>query len=347
MMVCVPQTEAEAGGSGTFRRLWRAWLTAQGIPWTSDIHATYDILFLNAWQTSYAHSYAAKRRLPHLRVVHRVDGAGKDYGRTDGADALQQAVNTLADLTIFQSAYSRHSTRERYGIIGLDGPIIFNPVDTDHYNPQGERLSLASLPAPSPGRWRVVTAIWSHNRRKGAWRIPGLARANPDLDFIFIGNAVFESRLPNLYHLGKLDHVQMAQALRSGDVFLNLSENDPCPNIVLEALASGLPVVYTPSGGTPELVGADGGLAAASDAEVGPAVRQLAQELAQHKTLARQRAVTHFSQDPIFSQYWAAIQASQRRPLPARWRHYFSYGQVARQWVQDKLINYQDWTGRA
>src|SRR5262249_50166298 len=39
-----------------------------------------------------------------------------------------------------------------------------------------------------------------------------------------------------------------------------LKNNDPCPSIVLEALATGLPVIYCNSGGTPELVG-DAGVA--------------------------------------------------------------------------------------
>jgi glycosyltransferase involved in cell wall biosynthesis len=36
--------------------------------------------------------------------------------------------------------------------------------------------------------------------------------------------------------------------------------NDPCPNAVLEALATGLPVLYSSSGGVPELVGDDAGV---------------------------------------------------------------------------------------
>ena len=40
--------------------------------------------------------------------------------------------------------------------------------------------------------------------------------------------------------------------------------NDPCPNVVLEALACGVPVVHSASGGTPELVG-DGGIGVPSE----------------------------------------------------------------------------------
>lgn len=338
MRICLPSVEREEGGSGTFRRLWRGWLTQQDIPWTEDLDAEYDVLFVNAWQTPYSLVYRHKVRLPHLRVVQRVDGAGKDYGRTDGADMIQQAVNTLADATIFQSDYSRHSTMRKYKIIGLDGETIYNPVDTEHYTPNGTRLDL-----PPTGKLRVVSAIWSPNRRKGGWRVPLLAQANPDLEFIFIGRAPFKSAPPNVRCLGLMDHYQLAAALRSGDLFLNLSENDPCPNIVLEAMASGLPILYVPSGGTPELVGAEGGLPIENDAAFRPQLERIRADLAAYQAAARYRAVQHFAPNKIFPQYWAVIEAARRREMPSFLRHKFSQGQMIRRWVWDKMVNYQDW----
>jgi glycosyltransferase involved in cell wall biosynthesis len=51
---------------------------------------------------------------------------------------------------------------------------------------------------------------------------------------------------------------------RRAHVLLHPKVNDPCPNVVLEALACGLPVVHSESGGTPELVG-DAGVGVGSD----------------------------------------------------------------------------------
>ena len=299
MKICIPAIDREQGGSGTFRQTWRTWLTRQKIAWTDDLNAEYDVLFVNAWQNRYRAVHQHKARNPKVRVVHRVDGAGKDYGRTDGADSLQQAVNTLADLTIFQSDYCRRSTMQKFHIIGLDGPTIYNPVDVEAFTPDGDvHPDIAQIDGP-----RVLTAIWSPNPRKGAWRVPMLARANPDVHFVFIGQTAFDDSPPNLHRFGAMDHAQLAAAMRSSDVFLNLSENDPCPNIVIEAQACGLPVIYVPSGGTPELVSEDTGLPFAEDAAFRPALDQILGDLPRRKAAARAWTVTQFHQDHIFAQY--------------------------------------------
>jgi glycosyltransferase involved in cell wall biosynthesis len=42
---------------------------------------------------------------------------------------------------------------------------------------------------------------------------------------------------------------------RRAHLLLHTKYNDPCPTVVVEAMASGLPVVFSESGGVPELVG--------------------------------------------------------------------------------------------
>ena len=53
---------------------------------------------------------------------------------------------------------------------------------------------------------------------------------------------------------GRLDRDQMAALYRDADLMLNASRVDNMPNAILEALASGLPVVTTDAGGIPFIV---------------------------------------------------------------------------------------------
>src|SRR5262249_28398023 len=74
---------------------------------------------------------------------------------------------------------------------------------------------------------------------------------------------------PLAAELGVSDHVDVvgryaqrdAPALfRRAHLLLHTKVNDPCPSVVLEAMACGLPVVYARSGVVPELVGGEAGI---------------------------------------------------------------------------------------
>jgi len=43
-------------------------------------------------------------------------------------------------------------------------------------------------------------------------------------------------------------------------LYVHAQYNDVCPSTVIEAMACGLPIVYSASGGTPELVGPEAGI---------------------------------------------------------------------------------------
>ncbi len=58
----------------------------------------------------------------------------------------------------------------------------------------------------------------------------------------------------HVHFAGRLDREQVARLLRSADVCLNPSLADNMPNSVLEAMASGVPVVSTCVGGVPYIV---------------------------------------------------------------------------------------------
>ena len=284
------------------------YLESHGIPWTDEIDEHHDILFVNSFMVDYNLIKRVKKRLKWVRVVQRVDGSARDYGRFGDADNRQARVNLLTDLTIFQSRYSKYSTREKFKVISQEGPIIYNAVDINLFSPEGEKLYL-------PHRVKVCHVTFSTNPKKGVRAVYEVAGANPDIDFILCGLYEDFPQIPNIHFLDYLGREELSQVMRSCDLLLFFSENEACPNVVLEGLASGLPVLYKDSGGTPELVEGCG-----LPVEVSNFREQLERVLdckGELSTAARARAVEHFSPDVIFPQYLKAIEQAERRPLPA------------------------------
>ncbi len=74
--------------------------------------------------------------------------------------------------------------------------------------------------------------------------------------FVFAGDGPMRSTLaamcPDAVFLGSISHARVAQAMASADVFMFPSATDSLGNVVLEAQASGLPVLVTDKGGPRE-----------------------------------------------------------------------------------------------
>jgi glycosyltransferase involved in cell wall biosynthesis len=110
---------------------------------------------------------------------------------------------------------------------------------------------------------------------------------------------------------GRQDHALVAWWIAAGDVLCLPSFMEGCPNVVLEALASGRPVVATDVGGIPEIVrdGETGILVPPRDPEA--LAGALAQALSRTWDPAAQRAsVPYLSWDAVAVRYRDVIEAS-------------------------------------
>jgi glycosyltransferase involved in cell wall biosynthesis len=233
---------------------------------------------------SFNFDFARLRRFAgrrHARLVHRVDGpVGVYRGFDDGTDRRILEINhALADATIFQSRFSL----ERHAELGLElrrPAVVPNTVDPEIFHPPAAREPLAGR------RLRVVATSWSANPRKGADTLQWLDRhLDPDrVEVTFAGRT--QLRFERIRTVAPLPSAELAELLRTQDVYIAASRDDPCSNALLEALACGLPAAFLRSGGHPELVG-DGGVGFDDDEELVGVLDRLARELEERRAAIR------------------------------------------------------------
>ena len=257
------------GGNAFLRSLRRQWVS-QGIEVINGLHSRLDGVLLNssfrAWnrrlypsdvarmiRSGYEQHLLAWLGLSRWRrcgyrppFVHRLDGVFRLYGRRpdDPADRDQVPINRLVDWTIYQSEFCRQSFAHEGADVSRS-TVIYNGVDTERFYPA------AKLPPLVP--FRLVMESWSPNIRKGA---PYAMQASqlPGVEVTFIGQ--WPPGLPtgNVHLIPPQTHDTLPALLRQHHALLHMAQNDPCSNSILEGMASGLPVIYHPSGGSPEIV---------------------------------------------------------------------------------------------
>ena len=172
-----------------------------------------------------------------------------------------------ADHVFFQSDFCKRSSDRFLGEPDGAWEILHNPVDTDRFVPRArpDRPLTLLLGGNQYQRYRFESAV----------RALGLVAEQRDVRLLVAGRISWhaDASLADreaaelLAEAGVADRVELvgpftqreAPALYGrADILLHTKYNDPCPSVVLEAMASGLPVVYSASGGTPELVGETG-----------------------------------------------------------------------------------------
>lgn len=80
----------------------------------------------------------------------------------------------------------------------------------------------------------------------------------PAVNFVIAGDGIArkacEENMPNTMFLGKVDHEQLSVLYASADVFLFPSNSEAYGNVVVEAMASGLPCVVANGGGSADFI---------------------------------------------------------------------------------------------
>ena len=285
-----------------------------------DTPYRFNVLYLvSSYLPEGAVTLARWARRKGARVVINQNGVAYPGWHGPGwerVNAPMRDLLSLADHVFYQSAFCRRSADQFAGPARDGWEVLHNAVDVARFVPgtDGASRPLTLLLAGTHWAWyRFETAVQTVaelRRRRHEVRliVAGRLRWNPDparsdadarrlttdlglAESVTLAGPYTQTDAPGVYH--------------RADVLLHTKYNDPCPTVVAEAMACGLPVVYSATGGVPELVGDAGeGVPGAESYErdhppsptaLADAVERVMSDPTGYSRRARTRAVDHLN----------------------------------------------------
>ncbi len=229
------------------------------------VRASRPELILNYWL--YPDGFAAVRVGRSLGIPVIVGAIGSDIRRRNDPLTVRRVRETMreADAVIAVS----EELRERAIALGVPGEkvtTIPNGCDTSVFFP-GEREAARRELGCDPES-EIILYAGNLYSSKGLGELMeafiGLSASRPHARLVMIGQgpygeslkerAAAAGLLSRVSLPGRRDAAGVAAWMRAADVFSLPSYSEGCPNVVVEALACGRPVVASRVGGIPELV---------------------------------------------------------------------------------------------
>ena len=158
-------------------------------------------------------------------------------------------------------------------IVNLGAPsekiaVIPNGIDTDKFFPYSKKEARRKLNL-SPDK-KILLSVGGLIPRKGfgllmkAFKILFEEYKKKDLDLVIIGEGPLRNGLEeminsfnlskNIHLVGSVPHRDLYLWFNSADIFCLTSHREGWPNVIMESIACGIPVVATSVWGTPEII---------------------------------------------------------------------------------------------
>lgn len=230
------------------------------------VHAFFG--FPTAWLC-----YKTAHRLPYIISLRGSDvpgynvRLGLDYKLTAG---LFRRIWSSAAVVVANSSGLRNLALKF--MPSLDIAVVPNGIDTDTFYP-AENRSLGK-----PLRLLTVSRLIERKRVDLLIEAVGLAKERGlDVCLNIAGEGNLDSSLKKLSHelniadrvffLGRIPAERMPEVYRDNDILVMSSVHEGMSNAMLEAMASGLPIITTDCEGVEELITGNGIVVKGSDAE--------------------------------------------------------------------------------
>ncbi len=268
----------------------------------------------------------------HGRDVYDLDGSRYKY------NLLRRAIRPMTHHYTAVSTDLASWLVRTVGVRAERVTHIYNGVDSQHFHPRnGPRPSLGPEGFAPQGTFVVGTV----GRLEAVKDQPTLVRAflhllatepgaRERIRLVIIGDGSLHQEARRLLEGANAAHLawlpgarnDVSEAMRGLDLFVLPSLREGISNTILEAMATGLPVVATCVGGNPELVdeGHTGMLGPSADpVALSEAIRTYLVEpdkLGRHGRAARKRAKAEFTMEAMVNGYMAVYDAVLRKCRP-------------------------------
>ena len=202
-----------------------------------------DIILINSHHRIFYNLYL-KWMYPNKLFVHRIDGKlsyHRDLFCWDNLILIQNKYISCA--TIYQSDWSKAIWKNQLN--PRFSKVIHNQADPD--------LFLVENYKKQSSKSNLLFASVSDNPNKGSDYLNWITK-NKDkynLNITIVGHAPTSDKVRDKF---LVKHETMAEVYSKCDILLFPAKNESCSNTIIEAQASGLPILALRSGGNPELV---------------------------------------------------------------------------------------------
>ena len=222
----------------------------------------------------YPDGVAANRLARSLGIPHVPTGLGCDINRDLYDDRKRNQVIEVVETAAALIVVSRDLQHEleKNDVALPSTSVIANGVDFEKFGvlPRAQCRSQLGITATAP----VYLFVGRLSEEKGLSSLleagARVAATGQDFELYLVGDGPQRDELQNLaaglgirdrvHFTGKVDHDEVGTWMGAADFFCLPSLREGCPNVMLEALGSGRPVLASRVGAIPDIVNKDTGI---------------------------------------------------------------------------------------
>ena len=186
-------------------------------------------------------------------LIQRLDGiyfnAAQDYKLQNSN--IQKTYNTAAGV-IFQSNFNEALTR-KYFDSHENSTVIHNGADVDYID---EILPLNSSKLDKYDNVWCCASSWRPHKRLSENIRYFLEHSSKDDCLVIAGRKIEDIvKSDRIFYVGEINIQNLVSLYKRSKYFIHLAWLDHCPNVVVDARASGCTIICTSAGGTKEIAG--------------------------------------------------------------------------------------------